>query len=116
MANIIVQWHPERKERILLAAHYDTRPFPDRDPVRPQGTFVGASDGASGTALLMELAHLMPNLDSKYGVDFVLFDGEELVYGTERPVLLGQHVVRPAVCLEAAGTQVSLGRGARHDR
>src|SRR3972149_3359701 len=83
MANIIVQWHPERKNRILLAAHYDTRPLPDRDPnpiARSQGTFVGASDGASGTATLMELAHLMPGLESKYGVDFVLFDGEELVY------------------------------------
>jgi hypothetical protein len=89
MANIIVQWHPDRKERILLAAHYDTRPFPDRDPIRPQGTFLGASDGASGTAALMELAHLMPKLDSKYGVDFVLFDGEELVYGNNDPYFLG---------------------------
>src|SRR3989304_57380 len=113
MANIIVQWHPQRKDRILLAAHYDTRPpagpargppliaqcppgrkprsllathsdtrpLPDRDPnpiARQQGTFVGASDGASGTAALMELAHLMPGLDSKYGVDFVLFHGEGL--------------------------------------
>ena len=32
MANLIVRWHPERKERILLCAHYDTRPYPDRDP------------------------------------------------------------------------------------
>ena len=56
MANMIVEWHPERQERILLCAHYDTRPFPDRDPRNPRGTFVGANDGASGTALLMELA------------------------------------------------------------
>jgi len=89
MANIIVQWHPERKERILLAAHYDTRPFPDRDRFRPQGRFIGASDGASGTAVLMELAHLMPELDSKYGIDFVLFDGEELVYDDKDPYFLG---------------------------
>jgi hypothetical protein len=89
MANIIVQWHPERKERILLAAHYDTRPFPDQDRIHPQGTFIGASDGASGTAALMELAHLMPSLDSQYGVDFVLFDGEELVYGKNDPYFLG---------------------------
>ena len=83
MANMIVQWHPERKERILLCAHYDTRPLPDRDP-NPQrqrdGIFIGANDGASGVAALMELAHQMPDLDSRYGVDFVLFDGEELVY------------------------------------
>ena len=66
MANMIVQWHPERKERILLCAHYDTRPLPDRDP-NPQrqrdGIFIGANDGASGVAALMELAHQMPDLD-----------------------------------------------------
>ena len=105
MANIIVQWHPERKQRILLATHYDTRPLPDRDPdpiARTQGTFVGASDGASGTATLMELAHLMPDLDSKYGVDFLLLDGEELVYQEKRdPYCLGatwfarQYVAKP---------------------
>lgn len=93
MANIIVQWHPERKDRILLAAHYDTRPLPDRDPnpiARTQGTFLGASDGASGVAVMMELAHLMPSLESKFGVDFVLFDGEELVYQEGRdPYCLG---------------------------
>jgi hypothetical protein len=80
MANLIVEWHPERRERILLAAHYDTRPFPDRDPRNPRGTFVGANDGASGTALLMELAHQMAELPGRLGVDFVLFDGEEFVF------------------------------------
>lgn len=92
MANMIVEWHPERKERILLAAHYDTRPLPDRDPdpnKRLAGTFIGANDGASGVAVLMELAHLMPKVDGPLGVDFVLFDGEELVYGNNDPYFLG---------------------------
>jgi len=80
MTNLIVQWHPERKERILLAAHYDTRPFPDRDLLHPQGTFIGANDGGSGVALLMELGNEMPTLETKYGVDFVFFDAEEFVY------------------------------------
>ena len=80
MCNLIVEWHPDRKERILLAAHYDTRPFPDNDRANPRGRFVGANDGASGVALLMELGRHMPDFDSKLGVDFVLFDGEELVY------------------------------------
>ena len=83
MANLVVQWHPETRERILICAHCDTRPLPDRDPnpvARREGVFIGASDGASGVAVLMELAHLMPALDGRYGVDFVLFDGEELVY------------------------------------
>jgi glutaminyl-peptide cyclotransferase len=105
MANMIVEWHPERKERILLAAHYDTRPLPDRDPdpvKRTNGIFLGANDGGSGTALLMELAHLMPKFEVPIGVDFVLFDGEELVYVERRdPYLLGstwfskQYVEKP---------------------
>jgi hypothetical protein len=89
MANLIVQWHPERRERILLAAHYDTRPFPDRDPHNPRGTFVGANDGASGTALLMELAHQMADLPGRLGVDFVLFDGEEFVFQEGDPYFIG---------------------------
>jgi hypothetical protein len=93
MANMVVEWHPERKERILLCAHYDTRPLPDRDPdprQRRSGAFIGANDGGSGTALLMELAHLMPNIQGPIGVDFLLVDGEELVYVEERdPYLLG---------------------------
>ena len=82
MANLIVRWHPDRKERILLCAHYDTRPFPDRDPDprKLRGKFIGANDGASGVALLAELGRSMPQLQSRYGIDFVLFDGEELVY------------------------------------
>jgi glutaminyl-peptide cyclotransferase len=80
MTNLIVSWHPERKERIFLAAHYDTRPFPDKDLLNPQGTFIGANDGASGIAIMMEMAHEMPKLESRYGVDFVFFDAEEFVY------------------------------------
>lgn len=89
MANLIVQWRPERKQRILLCAHYDTRPFPDRDPVNPRGKFLGANDGASGVALLMELAHEMPGLEGAYGVDFVFFDGEEFVFNDADPYFLG---------------------------
>jgi hypothetical protein len=93
MANLIAVWHPEKKDRILLCAHYDTRPLPDQDPdpvKRRQGVFIGANDGASGVAVLMELAHLMPGLNTRYGVDFVLFDGEELVYDGDRdPYFLG---------------------------
>jgi Zn-dependent M28 family amino/carboxypeptidase len=86
LANVIVRWHPERKDRILLCAHYDTRPFPDRDPINPFGKFIGANDGASGVALLMELAHHMSELDGKLGVDFVLFDGEEFVFNDDTDV------------------------------
>jgi hypothetical protein len=89
MENLIVVWHPDRRERVLLGAHYDTRPYPDRDPVDPRGTFIGANDGASGVALLMELARFMPTLPGPVGVDFVLFDAEEYVVGPRDPYCLG---------------------------
>jgi hypothetical protein len=93
LANLLVEWHPERKERILICAHYDTRPLPDQDPdpvQRRSGQFIGANDGASGVAVLMELAHLMPELAGPVGVDFALFDGEEFVYVDGRdPYFLG---------------------------
>jgi glutaminyl-peptide cyclotransferase len=92
MNNVIVSWHPRTKERVLLCCHYDTRPLPDNDPdpeQRRAGRFLGANDGASGVALLMELAHHMKDLSPKYGVDFVLFDGEELIYGNKGEFFLG---------------------------
>ena len=90
MANLIVEWYPERRERILLCAHYDTRPFPNQDRRNPRGTFLGANDGASGTALLMELGHQMAALEGKLGVDFVFFDGEEFVFEEGRdPYFVG---------------------------
>ncbi len=91
LKNIIVQWHLDRNERILLSAHYDTRPFPDEDPRNPRGRFIGANDGASGVAVLCELARHMPSLKSGYGVDFVLFDGEELVYSRRNEYFLGSN-------------------------
>jgi len=95
MANLLVHWHPEKQRRILFCAHYDTRPYPDQDRVNPRGTFVGANDGASGTALLMELAHHMPDLAGKYGVDFALFDAEEFVFSDRDKYFLGsEHFAR----------------------
>jgi hypothetical protein len=90
MTNILVHWHPEAKKRILLCAHYDTLPYPLRDENDPQGRFVGANDNASGVAVLLEMAHDMPTLRCKYGVDFLLLDGEELVFDTQTdPFFLG---------------------------
>lgn len=80
MANLIVRWHPQRRDRILLCAHYDTLPLPMLDPQNPKGRFVGANDGASGVAVLMELAKHIPQLESRYGVDFALWDGEEFIF------------------------------------
>jgi hypothetical protein len=83
MVNLIGSWHPERTRRVLLCAHYDTRPRADQeeDPERLNRPFLGANDGASGVALLMEIANHLEKLETPWGVDLVLFDGEELVYG-----------------------------------
>lgn len=95
MSNLVVSWHPETDKRVLLACHYDTRPYPDRDPRNPRGLFLGANDGASGVALFMELGHHMEKLSPEYGVDFVFFDGEELVYGDRGEYFLGsKHFAR----------------------
>ncbi|TWT56517.1 M28 family peptidase [Allorhodopirellula solitaria] len=80
MANLIAAWYPERPIRFLLCAHYDTRPFPDRDRKDPKGVFVGANDGASGVAAWMEMSHHFTDLPEDVGVDVVLFDAEEFVF------------------------------------
>src|SRR5262249_43568370 len=82
MANLVGSWSPERTERIVVAAHYDTRPYPDQepDPMLRNSPFLGANDCASGVALLMEMAHHLKDSPTQWGVDLVLFDGEELVY------------------------------------
>jgi hypothetical protein len=80
MTNLIVSWHPQAKERVLLCCHYDTRPFPDRDQDRPKGPFIGANDGGSGVALFMEMAHSLPKIQPTFGVDMVFFDGEEFIF------------------------------------
>lgn len=80
MKNLIVSWHPQVKERVLLCCHYDTRPYPDRDEFRPKGIFLGANDGGSGVALFMEMGHSLPAIKPTFGVDMVFFDGEEFIF------------------------------------
>lgn len=78
LKNIIVAFQPEVKKRILLAAHWDTRPFADKDENDSYAPFQGANDGGSGVAVLLEVARIMA-LQKKptVGVDIILFDGED---------------------------------------
>ena len=95
MANLIVQWLPKKKDRVVLCAHYDTLPYPMLDRRNPRGTFLGANDGGSGVALLMELGNQMSKLNLKYGVDFVFFDAEEYIFAEHHPFFLGsEHFAR----------------------
>jgi hypothetical protein len=85
LRNIIASFNPENlpagrqgKKRILLAAHWDTRPFADKDPEKPNARFDGANDGASGVGVLLEIARLVSNnLPTDVGIDIILFDGED---------------------------------------
>jgi len=84
--NMIVTWHPERKRRVILCGHYDTRPLADQEMRRAdwEKPFVSANDGTSTTAFLMELAHVMKDFPSSVGVDFVIFDAEEYIFDKDR--------------------------------
>jgi glutaminyl-peptide cyclotransferase len=92
LVNLIGSWNPDKRERVVIGAHYDTRPFADQedDPEHQDKPFIGANDGASGVALLMEIAHHLKNMNTPWGVDLVLFDAEELVYGN-RDNLVGEY-------------------------
>lgn len=86
MANMIISWHPERRRRVIICSHYDTRPIADqeRDHRKWRDAFLSANDGASGVALMMEMAHQMKDLPTEVGVDFVCFDGEEYIFDPQR--------------------------------
>ena len=78
LSNIIGSYDLEKPKRILLAAHWDTRPFADRDSVNPTRPFDGANDGASGVGILMEIARILSSgKHPEVGVDLVFFDGED---------------------------------------
>ena len=70
MANLIVTLPGKRSEKILIGSHYDTKP--EKDFV-----FVGANDGGSSTALLIELARVLKDKPREYTYELVFFDGEE---------------------------------------
>lgn len=77
--NIIAAFNPEAKKRILLAAHWDSRPFADHDPDEKNWNtpIDGANDGASGVGVLMEIARVLKDNPINVGVDIILFDLED---------------------------------------
>ncbi|MDH5603312.1 MAG: M28 family peptidase [Cyclobacteriaceae bacterium] len=78
LRNIIATFYPEKQKRILLAAHWDSRPFADKDTDRQDQPIDGANDGASGVAVLLEIARVLSlSNPPEVGVDIILFDGED---------------------------------------
>ncbi|MEW6510072.1 MAG: M28 family peptidase [Bacteroidota bacterium] len=83
LTNVLASFNPQVRSRILLCAHWDTRPRAEQDENRSRRSepILGANDGASGVAVLLELASLFQFSPPAIGVDIALFDGED--YGRE---------------------------------
>ncbi|NDV55620.1 glutamine cyclotransferase [Parabacteroides sp. 52] len=77
--NIIGVFNPESKKRILLFAHWDTRPYADEDPdpANHHTPIDGADDGASGVGVLLEIARQLGMNKPEIGVDIIFFDAED---------------------------------------
>lgn len=77
--NIIGSYSPEKKKRVLLFAHWDTRPWADHDtdPANHRKPVLGANDGASGVGVLLEIARQIQQEAPRLGVDIIFFDAED---------------------------------------
>jgi len=79
--NIIASFKPALEERILLCAHWDSRPWADNDPdpANHHKPVMAANDGASGVAVMLEVARLLQLAGDSLsvGVDFICFDAED---------------------------------------
>jgi glutaminyl-peptide cyclotransferase len=106
--NVRARFQPEATRRILLLAHWDTRPWSDQasDVEQQEIPVPGANDGASGTAVLLELAELLAGAAAPMGIDLLLVDGEDYGPGID-DMLLGAR--RYAATLEEQGTRPVYG-------
>ncbi|MBL7108449.1 MAG: M28 family peptidase [Candidatus Cloacimonetes bacterium] len=93
LTNIIASYYPQKRTRIFLGAHWDTRPWADLDSVKINHSkpILGANDGASGVAVLLHLAEILNQYEPVlYGFDIILFDGEDAgTYGSFTDWCLG---------------------------
>jgi len=90
--NIIASFNPENTTRILLCAHWDSRPFCDRDTnkANQKKACPGVNDGASGAGVLIEIARALSKQKTKIGIDIILWDMED--YGAGQTGLAGEGV------------------------
>lgn len=76
--NIVGAYNPETKKRVLLCAHWDSRPYADQDEEKYHHTPIdGANDGASGVGVLLEIARQIQMKAPGIGIDIAFFDAED---------------------------------------
>ena len=111
--NIWAQFNPDvTTDRLLLAAHWDTRPYADQDE---SGRFDGADDGASGVGVLLEIARVLHHLGTDQGIDILFFDLED--YGANdpftreeiNPYCVGSRIWSQRIAENGLSTQYSAG-------
>lgn len=121
LVNVVAKFAPKRSKRVMLAAHYDSRPRSDRETVDSLRALPvpGAVDGATGVGVLLEIGRMLgEEMPGGIGVDLVYFDGED--YGREGDLdyyLLGAkyfaanlngHLPRSVILLDMVGGQSTL--------
>jgi len=79
LTNLIASFNMTATQRILLCAHWDSRPWADQDAdtSKHRQPILGANDGASGVAVLLEVAKTLKSAPPPVGVDIIFFDGED---------------------------------------
>ncbi|MDZ4668568.1 MAG: M28 family peptidase [bacterium] len=78
--NIIASFNPKAEKRVLICSHWDSRPYADNDP-NPQNhntAIDAADDGASGVAVMLEMARILAQNKPNIGIDFICLDAEDL--------------------------------------
>ncbi len=80
LTNLIASFDTNASTRVLISAHWDTRLWADQDPDKNnrQKPILGANDGASGVAIILEIARQLRKSAATIGVELILFDGEDL--------------------------------------
>ena len=80
LTNIIARFKADDPQQLLIGAHWDTRPWADEDPdpEKRNDPIIGANDGASGVAVILELARILNASPPPIGITLVLFDGEDM--------------------------------------
>ena len=93
LTNVLARFRPGAATRVLLVAHWDTRPRADMetDARKRELPIAGANDGASGTAVLLELANVLSRHSPPIGVDLLFVDGEDYGPGGDDMYLGAKH-------------------------